>query len=68
MATLIFPTRPGRRGGVCVGTPERAESCRCEPSPWPIIDDTCLRCGRHPEHIVSQTWADRARLLARKAA
>lgn len=63
--SITFPTRPD--GCSRPGTPDRAERCCCEPLPWPIIDsDTCLRCGRLPEHVISQTWADRARQLARK--
>ena len=59
---LTFPRRPGQNGQP-LGRPKEAKPCRCL---CPVVhDETCFWCGHLPEHVIRQTWADRAWQLAR---
>lgn len=63
MATICFPTRPGRSPRFDA-LPERAQACRCGHRAVPLErGDTCHRCGRYPREIIDLTWARQARLL-----
>jgi len=67
--SLTFPTRlPHRRELMPPpGMPVRAKPCRCIPRAFLIRgQDTCFRCGLHPERTINQTWADRARDASRR--
>ncbi len=68
--SLTFPTDGRmRRSGIPPepGNPTRASHCICVPGPLLVAgQDTCLSCGKHSRDTVAETWARRAREIARK--
>lgn len=62
MSMLTFPCRPSTLGRPTVGTPDRAEPCKCT-HPWPD-DDHCIRCGHDSQATIDRTWQLRAIALS----